>query len=175
MTLPTDLLNVPTVSKAESSEQREQITRGAGRGFAFILAAKLYFLFVGYAIVVTLSWVLGRGLYGVYGLVVGAISVLDNVIVTGTIQSVSRFTAKEGTEAGAVKGAALKLQLLVGGGVAATFALAAPLIADFERDPSLTPYLRLAAGIVFFYAIYSVFVGSANGQRRGDVSSGASG
>lgn len=152
-----------TVSSPESSEQ---IARKAGQGFAFILGAKLYFLVAGYVIVVTLSWVLGRALYGVYGLVVGAISVLDNVIVTGTIQSVSRFTSADEARAGAVKAAALKLQLLVGGGVAVIFVLSAPWIAAFERDPSLTPYLRLSAGVVLCYAIYSVFVGSANGLRR---------
>lgn len=144
----------------------DKIARKAGRGFIFILAAKLYFLIAGYAIVVTLSWVLGRALYGVYGLVVGAISVLDNVIVTGTIQAVSKFTAEDEERTGAVKAAALKLQLVLGGGVAATFALIAPGIAAFERDPSLTPYLRLASGIVLCYAFYAVFVGSANGLKR---------
>ena len=155
-----------------ASESSERVARKAGRGFLFILAAKVYFLVAGYAIVVSLNWVLDRALYGLFGLVVGAISVLDNVIVTGTIQSVSRFTAQEDSHPGAVKAAALKLQLLLGGGIAATFALAAPLIAQFERDQTLTPYLRLAAGIVFFYAIYSVFVGSANGQRRFGLQAG---
>jgi O-antigen/teichoic acid export membrane protein len=150
----------------------DQVTRRAGRGFMAIMAAKLYFLFAGYAIVVALSWVLGRGMYGVYVLVVGAISVFNNVIVTGTIQAVSRFTARDDAQAGAVKLAALKLQILVGGGVAAAFALAAPLIARFERDPSLTPYLRLAAVIVLCYAFYAVFVGSANGLRRFHVQAG---
>lgn len=148
------------------------VTRRAGRGFMAIMAAKLYFLVAGYAIVVALSWILGRGLYGVYGLVTGAISVLNNVIVTGSIQAVSRFTARDDGQAGAVKLAALKLQVLIGGGVAAAFALAAPLVARFERDPSLTPYLRIAAIIVLCYAFYAVFVGSANGLRRFGLQAG---
>ncbi len=155
-----------------TNESSDRVARKAGRGFLFILGAKLYFLVAGYAIVVSLNWVLDRALYGLFGLVVGAISVLDNVIVTGTIQSVSRFTAQQDAHPGAVKAASLRLQLLLGGGIAATFALAAPLIAQFERDATLTPYLRLAAGIVFFYAFYSVFVGSANGQRRFGLQAG---
>ncbi len=147
-------------------DSNEEIARSAGRGFAAILAAKLYFLIAGYAIVVTLSWVLGRALYGVYGLVIGAISILDNVIVTGTIQAVSRFTAEDESRAGAVKAAALRLQLVLGGSVALLFLSFAPAIAAFERDPTLTPYLRLAAAIVLCYSIYSVFIGSANGLRR---------
>jgi O-antigen/teichoic acid export membrane protein len=145
---------------------KDDVARAAGRGFVAILAAKLYFLVAGYAIVVTLSWVLGRSLYGVYGLVVGAISVLDNVIVTGTIQAVSRFTAEGGSDAGAVKAAGLRMQVALGGAAALVFAAVAPAIAAFERDPGLTPYLRLAAAVVLCYAFYSVFVGSANGQRR---------
>jgi stage V sporulation protein B len=155
-----------------SSRAQEQAARGAGRGFLFILAAKLYFLVAGYAIVVSLNWLLDRAAYGLYGLVVGSISVLDNVIVTGTIQSVSRFTAQDDAKAGAIKAAALRLQLIFGGGVAIAFALTAPLIARFERDPGLTPYLRLAAAVVFAYALYSVFVGSANGQRRFGLQAG---
>lgn len=163
-----DVSVVPSLSFAAVGEREtaEQVTRSAGRGFASILAAKLYFLVAGYAIVVSLSWILGRALYGVYGLVVGAISVLDNVIVTGTIQAVSRYTAADEEQAGAIKAAALKLQVLLGGGVAVLFAFGAPWIARFERDESLTPYLRLAAGIVLCYAFYSVFIGSANGLRR---------
>ena len=45
----------------------------------------------------------------------------------------------------------------LGGGAAVLFALAAPLVAAFERDPSLTPFYRFAAAVVMLYALYSVF------------------
>ena len=138
----------------------------AGRGFAYLLGAKVFFLLTGYGVIVTLSWLLGPVLYGVYGLVLGAIQVSDNVIVTSTVQGVSRYTSEDTGRSGPVKVAALRMQALLGGGAAALFALAAPLIASFERDPSLTPYLRLAAVVVLLYALYSVFVGSLNGERR---------
>ncbi len=139
----------------------------AGRGVLYIAVAKLYFMIAGYAIYFTLPRLLGtEAAWGDYLLVVGLASVIDNVIVTGTIQGVSRFTAQGDVSADAVKRAALRVQLLLGGGVALSFFGLAPVIAGWENDPSLTSYYRLASGIVFSYALYAVFVGSANGLRH---------
>jgi len=54
----------------------------------------------------------------------------------------------------------------VGGVLGLAFFLGAPLIAAFERAPSYARYFRVAAAIPFLYALYAVFVGSANGLRR---------
>ena len=43
--------------------------------------------------------------------------------------------------------------------------LLAPHTADLLHDPALTTPLRLAAGVVVCYALYAVFVGTANGAR----------
>ncbi len=139
----------------------------AGRGVIFIAMAKLYFMAAGYAIYFTLPRLLGSEvMWGNYLLVIGLVSVIDNVIVTGTIQGVSRFTAQDDSLAEAVKRAALKVQLLLGGGITASYIAAAPWIAEWERDPGLTSLYRLSAGIMFCYAFYAVFVGSLNGQRQ---------
>ncbi len=139
----------------------------AGRGVIYIALAKLYFMVAGYAIYFTLPRLLGTEvLWGNYLLVIGLVSVIDNVIVTGTIQGVSRFTAQDDAMAGAVRRAALKIQLILGGGITAAYLAAAPWIAAWERDPGLTSLYRLSAGIMFCYAFYAVFVGSLNGQRQ---------
>jgi stage V sporulation protein B len=139
----------------------------AGRGVIYIALAKLYFMVAGYAIYFTLPRLLGSEvLWGNYLLVVGLVSVIDNVIVTGTIQGVSKFTAQDDALAQAVKRAALRVQLVLGGGITAIYLLAAPWIAAWEIDASLTPLYRLSAGIMFCYAFYAVFVGSLNGLRR---------
>jgi stage V sporulation protein B len=139
----------------------------AGRGVLYIAVAKLYFMVAGYAIYFTLPRLLGsEAAWGDYLLVVGLASVIDNVIVTGTIQGVSKFTAQGDVSADAVKRAGLQVQLLLGGGVALAFFALAPLVARWEQDASLTGYYRIASGIVFCYALYAVFVGSANGQRH---------
>jgi stage V sporulation protein B len=139
----------------------------AGRGVIYIALAKLYFMVAGYAIYFSLPRLLdSEVLWGNYLLVVGLVSVIDNVIVTGTIQGVSKFTAQDDALADGVKRAALKVQLVLGGGLAALYIGAAPFIASWERDPGLTNLYRLSAGIMICYSFYAVFVGSLNGLRR---------
>lgn len=142
----------------------------AGRGVLFIAVAKLYFMVAGYAIYFVLPRLFGGDAgkveWGNYLLVIALVSVIDNVIVTGTIQGVSRFTAQDEGSAEAVKRRALQLQLLLGGGIAAVYALLAPWIAAWEKDPSLVDHYRLSAGIVVCYSFYAVFVGAANGLRQ---------
>jgi O-antigen/teichoic acid export membrane protein len=154
------------------AETADSDVRAAGRGVVWIAAAKGTFMVAGYAIEFGLARLLGVSLFGVYKLVVGGISVLNNTVVTGTIQSVSRFTSEDEARADAVKRAAFRLQLLVGGGVAIGYVLLAPVLARFWNDTTITPLLRLSAVIVFCYAFYAVFVGSANGLRRFHVQAG---
>jgi stage V sporulation protein B len=124
-------------------------------------------MIAGYAIYFTLPRLFGSEvMWGNYLLVVGLVSVIDNVIVTGTIQGVSKFTAQGDISADAVKRAALKVQLVLGGGMTLAYVLLAPVIADLERDASLTDYYRLSAGIMLCYAFYAVFVGSLNGTKQ---------
>jgi stage V sporulation protein B len=140
---------------------------GAGRGLVFITGAKLWFMVAGYVVQFALPRALGSPeRWGVWVLVLALVSPLNNVMVTATIQSVSRFAAESDERAGAVVRAALRLQALLGGGTALAFFLAAPGIAWFMHDAALTSYLRLATGVVLAYAFYAVFVGAANGARE---------
>jgi O-antigen/teichoic acid export membrane protein len=104
--------------------------------------------------------------FGAFGVVNNLVSIVNNTVIQSTIQSVAKFTAEDDARAGAVQRAAVRLQVIVGVALGAAFFLGAPLIAEFEKAPSYTPYLRIAAAIPFLYAIYAVFVGSANGLRR---------
>ena len=142
----------------------------AGRGFLFITGAKLYFIMAGAVIEFLLPHLFPaatRGaMFGLYKVVVGIVSIVNNVIVTVTIQSVSKFVAEDEAREGQVARAGWRLMLPVGIAAAAGFALLAPLVADFENDSALVPFLRIAAIIPFGYAMYSVLVGVANGRRE---------
>src|SRR6476659_3571606 len=104
--------------------------------------------------------------FGIWVLVLALVSPLNNVMVTATIQGVSKFSSEGEGARGAVTRAALRMQAFLGGGTALAFLLAAPLVAWFEHDAQLTPALRLASGIVLAYSFYAVFVGAANGARQ---------
>jgi stage V sporulation protein B len=138
----------------------------AGRGALFIGAAKIFFIVSGFIQQILLPRLLGTGGYGTYGVVVAAVSVLNNATVQGTINSVSKFTSEDDRRADAVKLAGLKLQLIVGGLLGLVFFASAPLFARYYKHPEFTPLFRIVALIPLLYSIYSVFVGSANGLRR---------
>ena len=95
------------------------------------------------------------------------ISILNMVVVLGTIQAVSKLVSEVPGRARAVRALALKVQLALGGGLSAGLALfAEPVCAFVFRDPGLAPYVRIGAGVTFFYAAYAVFVGLLNGLAR---------
>jgi stage V sporulation protein B len=154
----------PVADKAPVADAGEG--RAAGRGALFIGVAKIYFMFAGAVIDGLLPRLLGDAGYGAYRFVNSWVSVVNNVVVTGTIQSVSRETVARPADADAVKATGFKMHLLVGVPLALLFAAATPLIATFSKDWSILPPLLVAAAIIAGYAFYAVLVGAANGQKQ---------
>jgi O-antigen/teichoic acid export membrane protein len=138
----------------------------AGRGALFIGFAKVFFMIAGFAQRVFLTRVVGQADYGAFGVVNNAISTVNNTMVQGTIQSVSKFTAEDDSRAGAVQRAGLRLQAIVGTFIALAVFFGAPLVASFVKAPNHVPLFRLVAAIPLCYAFYAVYVGSANGLRK---------
>jgi O-antigen/teichoic acid export membrane protein len=138
----------------------------AGRGALFIAFAKVFFMVSGFLQRLLLTRFVGPAEYGAFAVVNGVVSTVNNTIVQGTIQWVSKFTAEDDAGADAVKRAGLQLQCFLGVGASLGFFLAAPLIASLVNAPEYVRWFRMVAAIPLFYSFYSVFVGSANGLRR---------
>jgi stage V sporulation protein B len=138
----------------------------AGKGVVLIAFAKFYFMLSGLVLQVRLPAILTRAAYGAYGAVTAWVSPLNNVMVTGSIQAVSRFTAQRPEQARMVQAAGLRMHLYIGLPIALVFLGASPVIAWFQYDTSMIPSLMLAAAIVAGYAFYAVFIGTANGLRQ---------
>lgn len=129
-----------------------------------ITFAKAWFLLTGFAQPVLLTRALGRENYGVYGAVLSAVSILNNVVVAGSIQAMSKSVTSYGTTA-IRRG--LVLHVALGALLAGGFALAAgPIGADLLRDPGLPPLLRIASIVTGMYCVYAALVGSLNGTQR---------
>ena len=160
------MIRTSTVEDSGPEAPKDDVARLAGRGTIFITAAKVWFIVTGYGIYFALPRLLSVEQWGLYVVVIGAVSVINAVIVTGTYQTVSKYVSQEEEKADSVKAAALKLQLLVGGGASLGFFLLAGVIAGYLNDQRLTPYLRLASLITLSYSFYSVFTGYFNGRRK---------
>lgn len=137
-------------------------------GTMFIAFAKVFWLFAGYVLTFTLPRLISVDTYGVYGVVSGAMNVLNMVVIMGTLQGVSKFVSADEKNAKAIHLLSLKVLLLLGGSLTLTYFLLSTfgVIGDFLNDPSLTPYLQMTALITFFYSFYSVNVGFLNGMRE---------
>src|SRR5688572_18687067 len=108
--------------------------KSAGRGVLYIAFAKFYFMVAGAIIEFRLPAILSRVVYGAYGSVASTISPVNNVLVTGSIQAVSRFTSQKPETARMVQHAGLRMHLFVGLPIALLFVASAPLVGWIWKD-----------------------------------------
>jgi stage V sporulation protein B len=151
----------------------EAAARTVGRGVLFIGAAKVFFMLSGSVQRFLLAAIVPSAAdLGDFGTVNSFLNIPNNTVVQGTIQGVSKLTAEDDARAGAVQRAGLRLGAGLGLLIALLLFVGAPFIADLYKTPRLSLYFRIAAVIPLAYAIYAVFVGSANGLRRFRTQSG---
>ena len=148
------------------AHERERGAVSEARGTVYLTAAKLWFLATGALLPLLLARILPPDRYGVYKVVTGAMTVVNALLVTGAVQSVSKFVAEDLARSPEVHRKALVLQGALGLGAAAIFALSAPLIAAWLRDPALVPLLRVAALAVATFGLYAVFMGTMSGRGQ---------
>jgi O-antigen/teichoic acid export membrane protein len=157
----------PTEPPTPATEATPTKGTGAGRGVLYIAFAKFYFMFVGMIVQFRLPAILTRSAFGSYNILASVTSFVNNVLVTGTIQAVSRFSAQHAGRERAVEHAGLRMHVRLGLPVAVVFIAAAPLVSHFILlDDSKTAPLMLAGLIVGGNAFYAVFVGTANGLHQ---------
>ena len=146
--------------------------RAVGRGVLYITAAKLFFIVSGYAIHFALPRLLDapddtqKTVYGFYGLVSSVLNVLATVVVQGSIQGVSKLVSEDPTRAADVRSAALRVQGVLGGGIALVYFLLANTIAQWQSKPELADYYRVSTTVVLCYGFYAIFIGVLNGRRE---------
>ncbi|MBN1945080.1 MAG: oligosaccharide flippase family protein [Bradymonadales bacterium] len=149
-----------------------QIARTTGRGFLVITAAKVWFLLTGAFVNLSLPRFFeqqpgqGTAAFGDYGVVINLVSILNMVMITGTLQAVSKVVSETPRRAGQHVRRALAVQLGIGLPAALAYFLVAPLAARAFHDLRLSPYIRLSAAIVLFYSFYAIFVGYFNGKKE---------
>lgn len=157
----------PTADNAED-ERALRVTR-AGRGVLSISVSKLYFILAGYAVQLALPKLLrSPEAFGLYAAAMSVVSILNNVMIAATVQTVSRqISAAPAHLVKPLLRQALVMQAMLGGGLALLLGACAHHIArDLLLDPLLGTPLRIAAAVLFCYAVYAVLVGYLNGRHR---------
>jgi stage V sporulation protein B len=153
--------------KVAASEER---ARTAGRGGIAVLAAKAFFIVIGLVQQTVLPSLIGLAGYGALSRVLAVASVVNNVVVSSSIQGVSRTVARARARGAVLEEQALRATLKVhvplAFGLALAFALAAPLIGRFEGAPHIVLPLVVASGVVALYGLYAPLVGMLNGRSQ---------
>jgi len=151
----------------DPAEQEVDTARKTGRGFLIITAAKVWFMITSAVIQLGLPIFFGSAeKFGVFKIVTESISLINMVMITGTLQAVSKLVSEQPARARRVVDRAVKLQFALGVPIAGLYALGSPWIAASFNDPSLTPLIRLSSLIIAFYAFYAIFVGYLNGVKE---------
>ncbi len=146
---------------------RGDAVRRAGRGWLAITGAKFYFIVVGYGIQLALPRLWSKETFGLYSTAMQAVSILNNVLIVATVQSVSKFVSEAPGRAEGTLRQALAIQAMLGVLLGGSLWLAAPAFAGrLLLDASLQPLLRVASVVVFAYALYAAMVGALNGLQR---------
>lgn len=153
---------------AQTSEAKAEEASRAGRGVLAITFAKLWFIVAGYVVLFGLPRLLGSPeRFGQYSTAINIVSILNNVLIAATVQTVSKVISERPEDADARLRKALSIQLAIGGAAAlAVFLLAPILLERFVLDPKVTPLLQAASPIVLAYALYAALVGALNGTQR---------
>ena len=141
--------------------------RGAGRGGLAVAGAKVWFILVGLVQQTLLPHLIGLDGYGAFSTVQAVANIPNNVITASSIQGVSRAVA--GAPLGQEEQAqrrALRIHFALAPCLAALFFALAPLAAEFEHAPHVLLPLRIFAGVLFIYSLYTPLIGVLNGKRR---------
>jgi stage V sporulation protein B len=140
--------------------------RRAGRGLVSIGGAKAYFIVTSYAVQLLLPRIFGEATeFGLYSATMSGVTILTNVLIVATIQSVSKFVSEDEERSEVALRQGLWVQALVGGTLAVALFVLSPAIARLLLDDQLTPLLRVSSVVVLAYALYAAVVGALNGRH----------
>jgi stage V sporulation protein B len=155
------------VTEAEKPSPRsEDIAARAGRGGVAVLGAKVYFILAGFVQQPLLKALIGLDGYGALSRVLVVANVVNNVVVTSSTQGVSRVVASAGDRDPEALRGALRVHVPLAVVAGTVFALAAPLVARFQRAPHIEAPLLAAAVVVLLYGLYAPLVGALNGRGQ---------
>lgn len=132
-----------------------------------VLAAKIFFILVGFAQQTLLPWLIGKDGYGALSRVLAPTNIVNNVVITSSIQGVSRAVAQTHDDRAPETFRRLfKAHIAIALPVALLFFFFAPIYATrFQLAPHIARPLQLMSIVVLAYGIYAPVIGSLNGRR----------
>lgn len=145
---------------------KEQPKMRLGAGALYLMIANGAVFLVGYIIHFGLGRYLGPAEYGIFGVILGLMSTVNILLISGFPQSASKHIAEDDAKIGSIMRNANSIQLVLCVLLFALYFGLASVIANLLNDPSLSPYIRISALVIPAYAFYSIYGGYLNGLRQ---------
>ena len=162
MGAPTDF----TPEADNATERSDQKARAAGRGGIAVLGAKVFFILAGFVQQALLARAIGLAEYGALSRVLSKANVLNNVVVSGSTQGVSRSVARAPEHEEEAFRGALRVHAPLAILLAVVFVALAPVFAWFEHAPNIVLPLMTLGGVVLLYGLYAPLIGFLNGRAK---------
>ncbi len=136
------------------------------RGAFFIFLSYFASFISSYIVYFALGRLLGAADFGIYGVTISLVMVINTVLVTTMEQTVSKFVSERPDQNERVKKTALLLHLSISSVIFIVFVLLVPFIAFMLNDISLTPFIYLISPLILLQPLFRLFSGSLNGLKR---------
>jgi stage V sporulation protein B len=136
------------------------------RGAIFLTISSLIFIVSGYIINIWLGRYLGPAEYGIYGIIISLVSIINITQTSGIPLAVAKYAASNKEQGEAVYKTGFFLQLISTCFISLLFFILSTPIATILKDKDLIPYIQLAALIFPFYGIFALITGFYNGLHN---------
>lgn len=137
-----------------------------GKGTVALMIAIGIFIFSGYAINIGLGRYLGPEKYGIFGIIISLMTIMNLFLDSGFPKATSKFLSEKNEWNKDVIKKSINAQILFSLIIFFTYFVSARYIAEFLGDNNLTLYIKLSAFAIPFCALNSIYnSGILNGYR----------
>ena len=137
------------------------------RGTLYLMVANGVFALAGYLIHFGLGRYLGPVDYGIFGVVLSLMTIVNTFFTAGFPQSASKFIAEDNARIAGIIRSTNRIILVFSTLVFSLYFGLAGVIAGWFKDSNLAPYIRISALVIPAYAFFSIYgPGYLNGQRQ---------
>ncbi|MDD5638525.1 MAG: flippase, partial [Candidatus Pacebacteria bacterium] len=142
------------------------IKNKTAKGSLYLSLSQVVFVLTGYLIHTTLGRKLGPIEYGAYSVVVSIVSLINLILTTGIPNATSKLISEDSRYIEKIKKDSLWLQAFLGVTISFVLFILSKDISSLLGDLTLEPYIKIVSPMVFFYGLYSLFIGYLNGLRQ---------
>lgn len=141
------------------------------RGIIFLTISNAIFLGSGYIVQVLLGRFFTPAEYGLFGVLIYIVNILNTIFASGFLEGVSRTIARKPQSAYTILKKGIVVELIISGGLGLLYFLLSPFLADLLNAPDASRFIAFSALLIPLYGIRTVYIGFLNGLKRFEAQS----